>query len=344
MKEFKQSREVIHSPEETDIIEMVRERVKRTIDKYPVSPEVSRFLDTVDFPLLRNLFIQIASRGGISPKDVNFVDRTNIIEWTNGLSMGQYNALENTISVVSTSNPDLYLVDKEKFMAEAIRNDIETYGSVDMRLLHTLIHEESHALSKRKIVVRKKKAENSGVIYPKEVITRSGISCVSGEFHALKDKGNISGVIFDVSGMIKDGKFTVKYFGFCALNEAITEKLAREVMLKYLEASSAPKDILETVRISFENNNGSYKLEMPVLDAIIKRIAERNQQEIRVVWESIINAYLQGDDFEDEDVEQLFSETFGPDFLKELSSLLSGLYMGAEKRREALADKYKLFS
>ena len=229
-------------------------------------------------------------------------------------------------------------------MAEAIQNDIETYGSVDMRLLHTLIHEESHALSKRKIVVRKKKAENSGVIYPQKVITRGGISCVSDELTFLDDKGNISGDTFDVPGMIKDGKFTVKYFGFCALNEGITEKLAREVMLKYLEASAAPKEILGKVRISFVNNKGSYELEMPVLDAIIKKIAERNQQEVRVVWESIINAYLQGDDFEDEDVEQLFSETFGPDFLKELSKLPSGLSMGSKKQREALIDKYKLFS
>ena len=291
MKESKQSREVIHSHEETDIVEMVRGRAKRTIDKYPPSPEVSKFLDSVDFPLLRTLFTQVASRGKVPPSDLNFVDKKNIIEWTDGLSVGQYDALENTISVVSTSNPDLYLVDKEKFMAEAIQNDIETYGSVDMRLLHTLIHEESHALSKRKIVVRKKKAENSGVIYPQKVITRGGISCVSDELTFLDDKGNISGDTFDVPGMIKDGKFTVKYFGFCALNEGITEKLAREVMLKYLEASAAPKEILGKVRISFVNNKGSYELEMPVLDAIIKKIAERNQQEVRVVWESIINAY-----------------------------------------------------
>src|SRR5258707_15792705 len=109
MEEFKRTGGIIYSNQESDIVELVRDRARKAIEENLPGPEIQRFLDSVDFPLLRSIFSQIASRCGISEKDLNLVDKAGFIEFTDGMGgHGQYFSLENIIAMTTTSNPDFY--------------------------------------------------------------------------------------------------------------------------------------------------------------------------------------------------------------------------------------------
>ncbi len=83
---------------------------------------------------------------------------------------------------------------------------------------------------------------------------------------------------------------------------------------------------------------------MAIVDQIVRQLALKNGQSEKVAWEALVHAYFQGENFEDPQIEQLFAETFGPDFIKDLSKLYVNPFMieGAHDPREGFMKKYNL--
>ena len=158
MLEFNKSREIVHSPGEEDIADLLKKRTETMIEIRRPGPEVTKFLDSVDFPSLHRTIAKIASRCGISEEALNFVDKSHIIEWGSPLGAnGHYFAKENIIAITTLSDPMLSALsaDPERQRAQAISDDIEAFGSEELGLLHTLIHEEAHAMSRNAAIIGK---------------------------------------------------------------------------------------------------------------------------------------------------------------------------------------------
>src|SRR3989338_3552639 len=141
MKEFKSSREIIHHPDEADVLEIIDKRRKKLIEEYPPTQEMENFLNSIDFPVAQSIFTKIAQRCGISKESLNFVDKSSIIEATDGYgATGLYYTLENIIALSKITDPDLYnlsLTPKES-MVKNINRVHEVYGEENIRLLHSL--------------------------------------------------------------------------------------------------------------------------------------------------------------------------------------------------------------
>lgn len=65
----------------------------------------------------------------------------------------------------------------------------------------------------------------------------------------------------------------------------------------------------------------SYASEVDLIERAMKRLAKKNQQSEKVVWEALVRGLMEGEDLENEEIKALFRESFGPDFLKELSEM-----------------------
>src|SRR3989339_455087 len=343
--QFEQSREVIHSPSEPGIPAHLEEFRKKIIAENPLSPEQIRFLGEVNFDLLKKIYADIASRCGITSDKFNFIDRGNIVR---GYHVSQYDPETNLVFI---QDPNQRIEDGGRSNETYDQSVLHEYGAIGYRQLHTLIHEEGHSVSRNVAVV-------ADVIFPPR-------DPFSGEEEDKKDR-KITLPIFIQSGCmvsyreafyqgkhsvdnatnyIKDGKPIKKYNGMSALNEGITEKLSREVMLRYLDELGTDSADVQRIKDTFQKNKAeslSYAHEVNMIERIIDKLASKNGQTKKVAWEAFVHAYFSGETFEEEDIGQLFSETFGPEFLKDLSKYWGGFMDKQSPSIHSFYSKYGL--
>ena len=174
----------------------------------------------------------------------------------------------------------------------------------DLLRLRNLIHEEVHAVSFRNSVKHSETESeySSGYKSAKEVIT---------------EKGN--GVI-----QIDEIHF------FRLFDEAVTERLAREITKRYLEThpeftNAVSRNIY--AHLDKNPNIDIYQVEVDLLEALIKRLSIETGLSQEMVWEGLIRSKLEGFFFFDDGMQELFDELVGPDFAIKLKSVntLQGL-------------------
>lgn len=181
---------------------------------------------------------------------------------------------------------------------------INTGLAPDILNLHKIIHEEVHAIS-----------HNSQIEHsPTEAEYKSGYQKTKTKF---TDIGN---------GTVQmDNSHFFRLF-----DEAVTERLAREITIRYLEKYP---NFTNNASIYIYKNIGNhpgtdiYQPEVDLLEALIKRLSMETELSEEFVWQGIIRSKMEGFSFYEDNMEGLFDELVGKDFTNRLKSVntLKGL-------------------
>lgn len=277
------------------------------------TPELEQLLDKYDFDLIRQNFLRIAEKSGISPEKLNFVPRERIIEVNPLIHTGAYDFRNNMILLARANGPATFWVRSQE---ELDSETAEVFGSYEIKQLAMLVHEETHAVSRN--------------------------ICIWGQSDP-RQADDDDPMSFNQSGFSqKHGSRDLLYV---ALNEGAVEKLARELTIDYLRQKGWSVDDRSVYEKSVNKNvfDSPYSFEVALVNNLVKRLALKNGQDEQSCWNAIVHALLNGESFEDKDVVQLFEESFGPDFLNDLSKIeRSSPRYGPDDHTREFIKKYSL--
>ncbi|HOX10980.1 MAG TPA: hypothetical protein P5323_00485 [Candidatus Moranbacteria bacterium] len=266
-------------------------------------PEWEEFFKKIDFSLLQNLFSKLENRCGVTKNRTNFLGPESILS-ADGCSskyFSEYNLI--TLGSVNRQWPlNDKTEDKEK-SNKYLERTKEAYGSADICRLHNLIHEETHAISKNVCI-----GWEQSFIYP--------------ENPARGEMGQEQSGYYNSS---RYGNLPYEGYGgnaFNTLNEAVAEKISREITLEYIAFSNWPKDEVKKFEESYKQGSLlHYKQEVIMLNAIIRKISENNKISEQTIWDALKKGFIKGERFESHEVVKLFEESFGSEFLNDLSKV-----------------------
>lgn len=261
------------------------------------------FFDGLNFEILHDIFLEFVRRHGISVSEINFLGRENIFSSKNSMTGGSF-LVENNIILLD--DPD---IETSPFIGadEIVRmkNEIsKAYGSLDIYCLKKLVHEEVHAVSWNECV---------GMVGVEER-DRSEARFAQTGFHQ------------DYRTAPQEGQYKPKFHNewashfFHALNEAITERSARIITLRYLERTEFSMNGARVYeRTLKENPEGlrDYNEVLTLIARIVQKLARgQNDEE---VWNKFEKGLLQGERFEDGELKDMLENIFGEDFIKDLA-------------------------
>lgn len=311
MTEFRHSREMFSAPEIPEDPEKTRQREQAAVEGFAEhqkgkdTPEWQEHFGRIDFPLLKKCLAKIAARGQIAEDKMNFVDSDRVFLNNHRYPDGQYFPDTNIISIYDRKIDVAPSLGGDDMTNEGSKQDVEKgYGNLDMNKLSILAHEETHALSRNVCVgwIQDHKNEVS-----------------------LTDQSGYDR--FDSTNSIQIGKYARSKHSpsrlFRALNEGVVEKLSREVAVDYMEEAGWDARWVRSFKKTMAESPDKlvYSVEVLLVDVLTSKLAEKSGQHERVAWEAIIQGLLHGETFEESEVVALFEESFGPDFLNELSVL-----------------------
>lgn len=188
-------------PEDSANIEELFKR--QEIEESEKDPRLETILQKIDLDVLKVIFLDYAKKAGLEPDDVNLLglDRIKHKTWDSTMN-GQYNSLKN-----------LAALNYDNIASAAGQPD-----NVRFQTLQTLVHEQTHAVS-RNIVLA----------------------------FVIKRMGRIDISVTDCkSGYGNNDIFT-------AFNEGVVEKLSREITQRYIQADPKFKAADEArVQLSYE--------------------------------------------------------------------------------------------
>ena len=165
--------------------------------------------------------------------------------------------------------------------------------SVNIRLFlpYVICHEETHATSKNECY-----GFVTGITQDDELSARSGLDAFN------KPKG-------------KSPKFK-----FVALNEAVSEKLAREILREYLNSTSlANREEIENFFKAVENFRISAFVKL--IDAFIAKVNSKTGINQDTVWQAFIRGQREGLDLMEENLMKMFKGVFTKKFIVKLSNI-----------------------
>jgi hypothetical protein len=250
-----------------------------------VDPEIREIIREIDFESLRTIFEEYASRSGIDPAEVNFIESAKIkSSKLSALTIGAYN--------VSTKELNL----SEKGLQLGFKLDSESDKAA--RVLSTLIHEEAHAFGGDGHTEHEGDSL-FGLLKNKWQTDRSGFIQVSKSESSLIDP-------------------TEKFRWF---NEGVVDELASEVYTEYIRREGTqPLD--EDKSMDFKDG---YPLARLFVRSLRDRIAEESGVPSEVVWHSIIKLYAEGGDIVQGEVREALDEVFSEKFIDRLAGVSSSL-------------------
>ncbi len=253
--------------------------------------KLAETLARIDLSLMENIFRERMRHTEGETEQINFKGADQIFS---GRSKGQetldpgeglagyYNAWDDDI-VISFDNI------KYKFGEE----------NAELALVHVLSHEQGHATAKHNFL------DNNLQDATEESPQRA---CVLGyaelEVWEADTEGNIS-------------DYVAKH---ALLDEAVTEKLAREVFDEYIARSDQYDDeVVESFKKKREEVFGEYPHEayVEMLDVIISKISKKSGTSEDVIWKKIQRGRQEGSEFDDE-IRALIVETFSEEFYEAL--------------------------
>ena len=170
---------------------------------------------------------------------------------------------------------------------ENIKRDDQTIG---LMILHKLCHEEAHAISRLKEVL------------------------------SLSEQGNELNVKAEsiTSGYRQDTLLR-------AFNEGVVERLAQEVFNRYLQADPIFADDAQK-SLYFERSREhpesltDYTSAVRFVEVLSKRIAQEVGVSEQLVWQALIRGLLEGENFDDPQLQKDFEDMFPKDFLEKLKN------------------------
>jgi hypothetical protein len=300
---FKAFRGVLDSPE-------TKQKIASCVQN---KHEWQEFLNRVDFSALKKVFVRIAARCQIPEDKMNFLDKQRVfpIETFDGEGGGSQYFPDRNVILLSIPNIETKEIYKK------------VYGNSDMLGLAYLVHEETHATARNICVGLVNQGRGHDEFFQK---IQNGFS----RTHIDPEE---------------ESRYAQSSYGaFFAFNEGMIEKLSQEILFAYTEEVNWPEEKVGPYRKTLKENSKDdvYSSEVSLIDAIIKGLAKKNGQSERVVWESLVNALLHGENFEENEIVELFEEAFGPSFLVDLAELSSLATGGENKYIEEFKSKYGL--
>ncbi|MFA6170904.1 MAG: hypothetical protein WC715_00365 [Patescibacteria group bacterium] len=310
MEKIPNQREIFLEKDIAEPEEQVRNREQKFIDDFVEMwgrqnlPEWESFFDKIDFNLLRDLFSELEKKCGITADRSNFIWPEKIIssEATYSNYDGKYNLIKLRAPGSIPTSPE----SEKKYYYERLA---ETYGTEEMNMLHTIVHEEAHAISKN--------------------------ICVG-----LEPSGHHKAHAKEIQSGYHNNDFGL-------FNEGVTEKIAREILEKYLNSSGWSNEEKELYRRNRKINpeKFTYSVEVTLVDAIIKKLAIKNKLPKDQIWNALKRGFIEGERImENKEIVSLFKETFGRDFLTELKRLtvFARMFTGEDYEFARFNGKYKL--
>ena len=259
--------------------------------------QFEEIINRIDFSALESIFSSYLQRSGVPPEKFNFLSSEKIVPVLTKDSSGIYSIENNLIGI----------------NFHALKEGAKAYGELEpdpetlaLFLLHTLVHEEVHAISYRRIKD-----------LPGLKITETGYQRR----------------VFDSTDV--PGEMQIVGSPYVALDEGATEKLAREIFANYLSANDfsdpeAVKEFLEILeRPSFFDSVPSYNNEVKFLDEIIKQVATKGGFDRRIIWEAIIRSKLEGLEgagLDESTFKEFIDEHTFPGFSVELRNLMPEVF------------------
>lgn len=245
--------------------------------------QMETWLGYVDFDVLEQMFQEDIQKTGISPAEINFLQRDRISsvrdQKRGDSTLGGHNPITNEIQV----------------RYENIRQVASEYRLSSFHIfLYTLIHEETHAVSKTRCWNLSQERNQSA-------LTQSGYRFVE---HGQNESDNL--VMYgDV---------------FLLFNEGVTEKKSRKMTEEYLRRTGYRDDNgLTRVQNFFEEYSSSYNQAILVVEALTRRLAKANGISEEAAWGAIMRGYYEGENLLREDFQEWFGEILPPDFVDRLT-------------------------
>jgi hypothetical protein len=279
-------------PEDPDVIQM---REGKTGN--PLPPKIAEKIARFDFEYLKRAFTKILERSGMDAEHLSLVPPERFFRGEGN----QYNPVNHLINI------EHYFLDEPKpKKSETFRynRDIVAPAGLDSTwtdwtetereadLIHAIIHEEIHAISKSRLI---------GAWEGEESEEKNEVDFQNGYKQVL----------------LKGGEADIFLRDF---DEGVTDKLAREITRQYLldhgwSEQKVKEAYGEVIEVYDAGRYGSY---IRLVEALVKKIAKDVHQSQEVVWESIVRGKMEGERFEEQEVVQLFRDAVGEGFLEQL--------------------------
>lgn len=255
--------------EQETSFQRMREMAKnRNPEKYR---ELEEMLGGVDFNILQGVLKNLASRCGVKPENFNVIDEDRITLFYSSKVAGVYFIDTNSIGLNT---------DQIKKSSEYVqKQDTESMPEGDyfkLSLLHTLIHEEVHAISYRHIA----------------------------EDEAVGQKGRISGYRASIYDNDNWSDF------YTALDEGVTEMIARQLLEEYMkkDPKSVDSQSLKRFLNTLESYPSGYDVETTLVSTLIQKIAKTSGMSEETVRQGIIRSKLEGVDLTESEFAEFMDE------------------------------------
>ncbi|OGH93644.1 MAG: hypothetical protein A2538_01240 [Candidatus Magasanikbacteria bacterium RIFOXYD2_FULL_41_14] len=284
--------------------EPVRERLfteKSDRSSFEVwSKAVEEFLSRVNMVELQNIFEEIGAKSGVSPEKLNFNEAEVVVEDFKKLEEsgsafdGFYSPHANKIFL------DAKLLVAKAWIQGGQKQKTKGHLIVDENLmfanvLHTMIHEKVHAISYNRLEEQKIDS----------IVKRAAVWVIEHMLDGMvpvrlgKSRGGYSE--HDRTQGSSSSRFRL-------FDEAVTERLTRDIMKKYLlrchgetYTPQTVKDVLDILEV-----NDGYKKERKFLDEVIVGMAQYLKMSETDVWNAIVRSKIEGMDLDDPDVKPVF--------------------------------------
>ena len=252
--------------------------------------EIEKILTQIDFDLLEKLYFEIATKSGLDPLTINFVGRDRITGYDK----------PETSATSQIARSKIYL-NKSAQIEEAKRLNL----SLEAVVLHNIVHEEIHLVNRA---------------FYRGLYEYNSNQSDNSEQH--------TGYNFIRHYADKRGKDAANN-SFSLFNEGVTEKLSREISLRYVTSKglSDPAQTQQAIKIfnNFPTTRNEdviqvYDLAVYLIDLMIQIISKISGFSQEKIWQGIIRGQFEGENLTTGGLRILMNETFGKNFMQRLEN------------------------
>ena len=258
-------------------------------------------LDTINFDKIWELIETEFTRSGLDPKRLN-----RISEKDTGIrpidSLAIYDSHTNRIAIN----------DREiEFIIDQIKSGETPTQELAVRFIFTMVHEILHAAGR--IHLQSYRGDNSRLQLEHRIGYSRGIETAKG----------------------------TRLYQFGGFNEAVTEGMAQEIMLKYLRSQGsvphlAEAEILKTLELK---RRWRYAIYITQLQTVVERVAAHAGMVEQDIWNAIKQGYFAGEWLLSGENRALIDGALGEGFVREYAKISSE---STDEEVEAFNAKYDI--